>query len=79
MTADEVIAAGKRGDMKLMFPTIATLRDIANYDTVEEVVEWARKTSHSGIAKLLPAFVVVDGEEQIVLPGSPHYPKDHES
>ena len=79
MTADEVIAAGKRGDMKLMFPTIATLRDIAKYDTVGEVVDWARETSRSGIAKLLPAFVVVDGEERIVMPGSPHYPADHES
>ena len=79
MTAADILAAGKRGDMKLMYPTISTLKNIAQYDTVDEVVEWARQTGSSGIAKMLPAFVEIDGKDRVVLPGSPHYPSDFDT
>jgi 8-oxo-dGTP pyrophosphatase MutT (NUDIX family) len=76
MTAAEILAAGERGDMKLMYPTMSTLRDIARYDSVESVIEWARERGKSGVARMLPAFVEIDGKDQVVLPGNPHYPAD---
>ena len=79
MTAADVLEAGKRGEMKLMYPTFSTLSDIAQHDTVDAVVEWAREKGRSGIAKLLPAFVEIDGKSQVVLPGNPHYPQDFDT
>lgn len=79
MTAADILAAGERGDMKLMYPTFSTLSDIAKHDSVDEVVKWAREKGRSGIAKLLPALVEIDGKDQIVLPGSPHYPSDFDT
>jgi 8-oxo-dGTP pyrophosphatase MutT (NUDIX family) len=76
MTAPDILAAGERDEMKLMYPTMSTLMDIASYDTVDEIVDWARQKESSGIARLLPAFVNINGKDQIVLPGSPHYPQN---
>jgi 8-oxo-dGTP pyrophosphatase MutT (NUDIX family) len=79
MTADEVLQAGKRGDMKLMHPTFCTLRDIAQHDNVDEVVAWARQRGQSGEARLRPAWVDIDGVYQVVMPGSPFYPDEVDS
>ena len=76
MSADNVLELGKRGDMKLMYPTFSTLSDIAGFETVDEVVRWAQLRGRSGEARLLPAFVEVDGEDTVVMPGSSHYPSD---
>ena len=79
MTADEVLQAGKRGEMKLMHPTSCTLRDIAQHDTVDGVIEWARHKGQSGEAQLRPAWVNIDGVYQVVMPGSPFYPEEVDS
>ena len=76
MTADEAIAAGRRGDIQLMYPTYSTLRDISAFETIEDIVAWARKRGESGDAQLLPAFVEVDGRDTVVMPGDPHYPME---
>lgn len=79
MTAEEVLQAGKRGEMKLMHPTFCTLRDIAQHDTVDEVIAWARQKGQSGEAQLRPAWVDIDGVYQVVMPGSPFYPDEVDS
>ena len=79
MTAEDVLESGKRGEMKLMYPTFSTLSEIAPHDSVDAVIEWAREKGKSGVAKLLPAFVEIDGKDQVVLPGSPHYPQDFDT
>lgn len=76
MTAAEILAAGERKEMKLMLPTRSTLDEIAGFDTVAEVIDWARNKSRSGVARLLPAFVNINGKDEVVLPGSPCYPED---
>lgn len=76
MTASDVLAAGAQGEMKLMLPTTSTLTEIARFDTVDAVVDWAREQGPSGAAKILPAFLKIDGKDEIVLPDSPHYPLD---
>jgi len=79
MTARDALEAGKRGEIKLMYPTLSTLRDIAGYDNVDDIEQWARRRAESGVARQLPAFVEVDGEHRVVMPGSPHYPGHHET
>ncbi len=76
LTADDALARGKRGEMKLMYPTFSTLRDIAKRDSVEDIVQWAKQRSTSGAARLLPAFVEVNGRDEVVMPDSPHYPSE---
>lgn len=74
MTAKDALQAGQTGKIKLMYPTYSTLSDIACYNSVDEIVKWARARTVSGEARLLPAFVEVDGVDEVVMPGSPHYP-----
>lgn len=76
MTASDILAAGEQGDMKLMLPTTSTLTEIDRFDTVDAVVDWAGRQGRSGVARILPAFVRIDGKDRIVMPGSPHYPRD---
>jgi 8-oxo-dGTP pyrophosphatase MutT (NUDIX family) len=75
MTAADAIEAGRRGDIQLMYPTYATLRDIGACETVADIVAWARLRGESGEARLLPAFVEVDGKDTVVMPGDPLYPE----
>lgn len=76
LTAADAVAACKRGDIKLMYPTFSTLREIAPYHDVGDVVSWARRRAETGSARLLPAFVTVDGSDTVVLPGDPRYPEN---
>ena len=76
MMARDVLKAGTAGEMKLPFPTRSTLRDIAEFATVEQIVDWAIPRAASGIARQLPAFVTVKGKDMVVMPGSPYYPDD---
>ena len=79
MTPDEVLQAGKQGEMKMMYPTFSTLREIARYETVEQIVDWARERIETGEARLLPAFVEIDGKDTVVMPGNEHYPVDFDT
>ena len=62
--------------MKMIHPTYSTLKDIAEFKFVSEIVDWAQQRSESGIAQLLPRFVKIDGKDRIVMPGDLHYPED---
>ncbi|HEX9851776.1 MAG TPA: NUDIX hydrolase [Woeseiaceae bacterium] len=74
MTAAEVLDAQRAGRMRLIYPTYRTLKDIAGLKSVAEVIEWAIDRERSGVARVLPAIIEVDGRETVVLPGDPRYP-----
>jgi hypothetical protein len=38
------------------------------------VLAWAIDRERSGVARVLPAIIEVDGLETVVLPGDPRYP-----
>ncbi|MEQ9563308.1 MAG: NUDIX domain-containing protein [Woeseiaceae bacterium] len=73
-TANEVLAAQESGQMRLIYPTWRTLGDIANFGTADDIVAWADDRQRSGVARVLPAIIDVDGEDKVVLPGDPRYP-----
>jgi 8-oxo-dGTP pyrophosphatase MutT (NUDIX family) len=75
MTAIDVLAAQKSGKMRLIYPTWRTLRDIAKLGAVDDVAAWANDRQQSGVARVLPAIIEVDGKDKVVLPGDPLYPK----
>lgn len=76
MTPRDVLRQGTAGMMKLPYPTRSTLRDIAGFGSIGEIIAWAKTRSETGIARQLPAFVTVRGKDMVVMPGSPYYPDD---
>ncbi len=76
MTAAGVLEAQRAGRMRLIYPTYRTLQDIAGLKTVDAVINWARDRQHSGVARVLPAIIEVDGKEKVVMPGDPRYPQN---
>ena len=73
-TAAEMLAAGRRAEVKLHFPTIKTLESIARHKTLDELVEWAKSCVEWGITSMVPLMIERNGKQEIVLPGDKDYP-----
>lgn len=73
-TAKEMLAAGRRGDVKLHFPTIKTLESIARHKTLPDLVDWAKSCIEWGITSMVPVIIERKGKKEIVLPGDKDYP-----
>ncbi len=73
-SATEVLAAGRRGELKLHFPTIKTLESLARHKTLEELVGWAAACVDWGITSMVPLSIERNGKQEIVLPGDKDYP-----
>jgi len=76
LPAAEVLAAGQRGEMKLMMPTEMNLQHIARQPTMESLLEWARNRATETNIQLPPAFADDTDRFTVVMPGSPDYPDD---
>jgi 8-oxo-dGTP pyrophosphatase MutT (NUDIX family) len=76
MTASGVLESQRKGNMLLIFPTYRTLKEIAGLRSVDEIIDWAIGRQRSGVARVMPAIVEVDGKDKVVMPGDPRYPKD---
>jgi len=73
-TATEMLAAGRRGDVKLHFPTIKTLESIARHQSLDSLVDWSRSCVERGITSMIPLLIERDGQQEVVLPGDKDYP-----
>jgi len=67
----EALAAGERGELMLVFPTIKHLEQLAKLESVEHALETARGRD---VQPILPKVVTGDGEAHVLLPGEPGYP-----
>ena len=74
MTAADVLSSGKSGDMKLPFPTIASLRKIAALRTVDEMLDWASAQATAGVDRILPVILGEQKQERVVVPGDKDFP-----
>ena len=74
ITAHDMLEAGREGVVELHFPTIKTLESIARHKTLEALVEWARSCVEWGVTSMVPAIIVRDGKQEVVLPGEKDYP-----
>ena len=74
VTANEILAAGRRGDVKLHFPTIKTLESIARHKSLPELVDWAKSCVEWGVTSMVPVIIERNGKKEIVLPGDKDYP-----
>jgi 8-oxo-dGTP pyrophosphatase MutT (NUDIX family) len=73
-TASDTLAASRRGDLLLHFPTIKTLESVARHDSMVELVDWARSCVEWGITSMVPMVIERNGKNEIVLPGEKDYP-----
>jgi 8-oxo-dGTP pyrophosphatase MutT (NUDIX family) len=73
-TASEVLAAERRGDVTLIFPTLKTLESLARHKSLDSLLEWAESSVEWGITSMVPLLIERDGKEEIVLPGDIDYP-----
>ena len=69
-----MLAAGRRGDVKLHYPTIKTLESVARHKDLESLVDWAKSSSEWGVTSMVPAVIIRKGKREIVLPGDKDYP-----
>ena len=67
----DALAAGERGELMLVFPTIKHLEQLAKLDSVEHALATARDRD---VQPILPKVVGRDGEAHVLLPGEPGYP-----
>lgn len=73
-SASEMLAAGRRGDAKLHFPTIKTLESLARHKTLGDLSDWAETKVNWGVTSMLPMLIERNGKLDIVLPGDKDYP-----
>jgi 8-oxo-dGTP pyrophosphatase MutT (NUDIX family) len=71
MRPADALAAGERGEILLVFPTIKHLEQLAELRSVEHALETARARK---VEPILPKVVHGDGEAHVLLPGEPGYP-----
>jgi 8-oxo-dGTP pyrophosphatase MutT (NUDIX family) len=66
----EALDAGDRGDLRLVFPTIRHLEELARFRSVEEALESARSRR---VMPVQPKLLVQGGVAQVLMPGEPGY------
>ena len=66
----EALSAGDRGDLKLVFPTIKHLEELASFNSVEEALATARARR---VMPVQPRLLVQGGVAQVLMPGQPGY------
>jgi 8-oxo-dGTP pyrophosphatase MutT (NUDIX family) len=76
ITAENALAAGRRGQLKLPPPTAATLRDLSGSAGLDDLQAWVDRRANAGVSPILPVIESRSGGERIVLPGDPDYPPD---
>ena len=72
----EVLSSGEKGGMKLPFPTIVNLRNIAEHRTVDTLLAWASAQATAGVAKIRPVILKDKKQVRFVIPGDAEYPDD---
>jgi 8-oxo-dGTP pyrophosphatase MutT (NUDIX family) len=71
LTPAEAAARFERAEINLPPPTWTTLRQLAAFSTIDDVVEWASRRS---IVRVQPGFYKTEQQTMLTLPGDPTYP-----
>lgn len=69
----EAHTLGERGEIPMPFPTVRNLADMAKFDSLNELIDWAKNRPANGITKIRPALTRVHGKPEILVPGDPGY------
>jgi 8-oxo-dGTP pyrophosphatase MutT (NUDIX family) len=66
----DALAAGERGELQLVFPTIKHLEQLAEFESVDHALETARGRT---VEPVEPRVVMKEDHAVVVLPGEPGY------
>jgi 8-oxo-dGTP pyrophosphatase MutT (NUDIX family) len=66
----DALAAGERGELELVFPTIKHLEQLAEFESVDHALETAGGRT---VEPVEPRVVVRDDHADVLLPGEPGY------
>jgi 8-oxo-dGTP pyrophosphatase MutT (NUDIX family) len=75
LTANEALKLQRAGNLKLPQPTRRNLGLMTDFESVNDLLDWARTRHQLGIRSTCPVQVFVDGRELYPIPGDPHYPE----
>ena len=67
------LEAHEAGRLPMIFPTLRTLEQLRDADSVDEALDLADRLAARGIDEILPRAVMVDGERRVLMPGEPGY------
>lgn len=62
LSANEALRQGERGDIKLHYPTVQTLRQLAEHDSVDALLSWARQAEAAGVETIYPQMDASEAE-----------------
>ena len=68
LIAADALSLGRDGGMQLPIPTISTLRYLTEFDSVGEVLGWAKNRMDQGIEKILPGEKMSGGKIKYIYP-----------
>ena len=74
LSAAQVLANAREGNMELPYPTTRTLEWLAAHDSVASLKAWADSRVSDGIDKVRPMWITTDGKPRWVIPGDTDYP-----
>lgn len=78
LSAAAALGSGREGGMRLPFPTFRNLGTLAQFESVADLVCWAKERARSGVEKIRPVELSINGEPKFVIRGDADYPKDGE-
>jgi 8-oxo-dGTP pyrophosphatase MutT (NUDIX family) len=66
----DALAAGERDELQLVFPTIKHLEQLAEFESVDDALETARRRT---VEPIEPRVVMKGDHAEVLLPGEPGY------
>ena len=69
MPAIDILRASRDGLMRLPYPTMRILKDLADFSTIGEMLDWADALSTRQIEKILPVRITKDGKTKWLIKG----------
>jgi 8-oxo-dGTP pyrophosphatase MutT (NUDIX family) len=68
ITAADALSLARGGGMELPIPTFSTLEYLIDFDSVGDVLDWAKERRAQGIEKILPGEQTSDGKPKYIYP-----------
>jgi len=74
LTASDALSLARDGTLKMPYPTIRNLQDLADFDSIGGLIDWAHERARSGIRKIRPILIKKNGVSKFTIFGDPDYP-----
>ena len=69
MNAANALTLGREGSMILPIPTLSTLKSLSDFESIAEILDWAKDKASRGVERILPETVTSDGKSKYAIPG----------